>query len=72
MDTTGYSRTRAQAGDTFDMLALLAYYDEKLAHVLMEANPEYQDILIFSGGELLRIPIVETGQSSAALPPWRQ
>lgn len=72
MDTSGYTSTRAVAGDTFDLLALLAYYNEKMAHVLIQANPEYQDVLIFSGGELLRVPMVETTQSGAALPPWRR
>lgn len=62
----------ASAGDTFDTLALAAYSEERMATVLIEANPDLSDMVIFEGGELVRIPIVEKIQTQDSLPPWRR
>lgn len=62
---------RAASGDTFDLLAFLAYGDEMLAHHLMEANPEYLDRVVFAGGEMLRVPAPEMDRPST-LPPWKR
>ena len=37
-------------GDTFDELALQVYDSEKKAHLLIEANPDYADVLTFDAG----------------------
>ena len=36
------------------------------------ANPDLSDVLIFEGGESVRIPIVETVETPETLPPWRR
>lgn len=61
-----------RAGDTFDMLALAAYDDEKKASHIIQANPLYMGTLIFDAGITLKIPVLETTESNATLPPWRR
>lgn len=59
-------------GDTFDMLALTFYNQEKLASVIIQANPEYCDTLIFEAGIPLVIPDVAEVTLPESLPPWRR
>lgn len=58
-------------GDTFDILALDAYDDEFKAHIIIQANPEYADVLIFDEGIKLKIPVIED-ESIETLPPWKR
>lgn len=59
------------SGDTFDLLALIHYDDDKLASEIIRANPDYCDTLIFDAGVRLLIPDVET-TTPETLPPWRR
>ena len=59
-------------GDTFDMLALTFYNQEKLASVIIQANPDYCDTLIFEAGIPLVIPDVAEVTLPESLPPWRR
>lgn len=59
-------------GDTFDLLALLFLGDEKLASEIIQANPDYCDVLIFDAGVYLRIPEAATIAQPDTLPPWRR
>ena len=59
-------------GDTFDSLALQYYNDEKLASVIIQANLDYCDTLIFEAGIELTIPEVTTVALPGTLPPWRR
>lgn len=59
------------AGDIFDMIALDFYNDESRASVIIQANYQYRDTVIFSGGESLTIPIIET-PAADSLPPWKR
>lgn len=67
-----YYEYTTQDGDTFDLLALDMYNDERLAHYIIEFNPDYSDVLIFEGGVLLKLPVVEEAETSETVPPWRQ
>ena len=58
-------------GDTWDIMALDAYNEERLAHKIMLANPQYSDVLLFDAGVTIRIPIIEA-QAAATLPPWKR
>lgn len=69
---TPYTEYIASAGDTFDQIAMAAYSEERMASTLIEANPEMSDVLIFEGGEVVRIPIVKKVQTLDSLPPWRR
>lgn len=69
---TGYIDYVAQGGDTFDSIALAAYNEERMAGTIIAANPDLCGVLIFEGGEAVRIPIVETVDTPDTLPPWRR
>ena len=43
-----------------------------MASTIIEANPDLSDVLIFEGGEAVRIPIVETVETPETMPPWRR
>lgn len=69
---TGYIEYTARGGDTFDSLAMAAYSEERMASTMIAANPDLSDVLIFEGGEVLQIPIVENAETPDTLPPWRR
>jgi phage tail protein X len=60
-------------GDTWDSIAFEFYTEEKLASVIVQANSQYADILIFDAGIILRIPVIdEDEETPGTAPPWRQ
>lgn len=59
-------------GDTFDELALQVYDSEKKAHLIIEANPDYSDVLIFDAGIVLTIPVFDDTELPESLAPWRR
>lgn len=69
---------RCSAGETFDIVALNIYDDEKYAAELMNANPGYAHLAVFSGEEVLSLPVVEIAEEDAedesapATAPWRE
>lgn len=73
---------QCSAGETFDSVALELYGDEKYACELLNANPDLCNIPIFSGGEILDIPIVEEAEEDEdqddeeetmpAKAPWKE
>lgn len=68
----GYEPYTARQNDSYDMLALQAYGEERMAHIIAKANPDYAGVLLFNGGEALRIPIVDKVETPETLPPWRR
>lgn len=67
------------AGETFDSVALEIYGNEKYACELLTANPELCLVTMFSGGELLSIPVVEIisdeDEEEETVPvtaPWKE
>lgn len=59
-------------GDTFDSIAFKILGNRRYTKELMEANPKYLDVVIFSGNITLNIPEIETPDNTATnLPPWR-
>ena len=69
---TSYKEYTTQEGDTFDALALQMYNEERLAHYIIEFNPEYADVLVFDANVKLRLPNVENVETPDTLPPWRR
>ena len=59
-------------GDTFDGLALRFYSNEKQASTIIQANPNYCDVLIFEAGISLTIPAAVSVTLPETLPPWRR
>ena len=68
---TSYYEYTTQDGATFDLLALDMYNDERLAHYIIEYNPDYADVIVFEGGAQLKLPVVEEAETSETVPPWR-
>lgn len=68
----GYLDYTTRSGDTYDMLAIAAYNDEKLASVIIQANPMLAGVLVFNAGMKLKIPIINKRSAPSTLPPWRR
>jgi hypothetical protein len=68
----GYIDYTAKANDAFDLLALRAYGDDKLASYIIAENPDYSDVITFDGGEKIRIPIVEDPETEETVAPWKR
>lgn len=62
----------ARQGQLWDQIALEMYGTEMKASFLLEHNQELTDILIFEGGERVRVPIIEESETLQSLPPWRR
>ena len=64
----------ASAGETFDMIALAVYGNEKYACDLMDANPKGARTARFEGGEEIAIPVVLAQNSESGLTdaPWKE
>ena len=68
----GYNEIITIEGDTWDALALAFYDDEQKASLIIGANPDYCDTLIFGEGVVLKIPVVDEVETPETLPPWRR
>lgn len=58
-------------GDTWDMISFKVYGTEIHTPQLMDANPEYRDVAIFSGGTEIIAPDIKENVS-VLLPPWKR
>lgn len=73
MTTATRSKTYiAAAGETWDVVAFKAYLDERMASVLIQANPRLAHMVVFEGGERLSVPVVDKVKTPESLPPWRR
>lgn len=69
---------RCSAGETFDSVALTVYGNEKYACELLNANPALCTIPIFTGGEILLLPVVEIPEDEGDVEqmpdraPWKE
>lgn len=66
-----YFEYETDAGDTFDILALNFYNNEFKSSVIIEANPQYCDMIIMPAGLKLKIPIIDE-DPAVTLPPWKR
>lgn len=63
---------KTTSGDTWDFIAYKAYNGlggEKLMSLLIEANPQYRETVIFKAGVVLEVPEAYI-PASRTLPPW--
>lgn len=58
-------------GDMWDGIAVKIYGDESYLNVLLEANQEYRNIIIFPANIGLVVPDITLTQSSK-VPPWKR
>lgn len=69
---------KCSAGETFDSVALEVYGDEKYACELLNANPTLCTKPMFTGGEILDLPVVEIPADDSeeayatATAPWKE
>ena len=66
--TNTYTTTQ---GDMWDLIAKRLYNDEASLNVLLKANQQYADIVIFPAGIVLAVPEYIAPVTSI-LPPWRR
>lgn len=71
-DIVGYKTYTTKWGDAFDSIALKEYAEETYANYIIDANPDYCDVLIFEESVELQIPVLETKEVPETLPPWRR
>lgn len=77
MTLSGY-RYLCSAGETFDIVALEVYGDEKYSCELLAANPLLAAVPIFKGGETLALPVVEVPGDedenglAGSSAPWKE
>lgn len=57
-------------GDTWDAISYKVYESELLFHLLLQANPEHVNTVIFGGGITLTIP-EQPPEVFDGLPPWK-
>ncbi len=70
---------RCSAGESFDSVALVMFGSEQYAPEILTLNPEESHKAIFSGGEILRLPVIdlpeEDGTDTIVVPdkaPWKE
>ena len=69
---TNFYKYTTKEGDIFDMIALNFYNEEKMATTIIEANPDYADVVVFDADIELIIPIVQDTEGIETKPPWRR
>ncbi len=57
-------------GDTWDAIAYRLWQRETLMHLLLEANPDYGDLLVFGPDVKLSVPQIAVPAKIPDLPPW--
>lgn len=66
-----YIEYETDDGDTFDTLALNFYNNEFKSNIIIEANPQYSNVIILPAGIKLIIPIIDENPAET-LPPWKR
>ena len=72
MQITGYLKHIAKTGETPDILALKYYNKEFMASYILDANVQYNDVIVYEGEEELIIPIFDSIEDDSTLVPWRR
>ena len=62
---------RTVQGDTWDIIAYKMYGNELQMSLLIEANPQHREIVIFPANVIMNVPDV-TAAVTTVLPPWRR
>jgi len=59
-------------GDTWDLISVKMYQDEAHTGILITANPDHANTVLFSAGIVLDIPPRPEIPAHSTLPSWRQ
>lgn len=71
-EVSEFIKEAAIANETFDSLAFRLYGEERMSKYIRMYNRQYSDLVMFRGGELLKIPVLTKVESTETLPPWRR
>jgi phage tail protein X len=63
---------KAKYGETFDTLAYKYYGNEKLAHIIMQANPQLRKKVFFDGLYEVQIPEIDNLEIEETTAPWKK
>ncbi len=66
------STYKTQQGDMWDSISYKLYGDSQYTDVLINANPEFRNVYIFSEGIVINVPEVEERITADDLPPWKK
>lgn len=67
------SEYTTRQGDTWDSITYELTGDTVLTGMLMEANPQYADVYIFSAGIILTVPEWDSTElDTSSYPPWKR
>lgn len=58
-------------GDTWDLISYKLYGNEHLMSVLIEANPLFREMVLFSADMVIAVPEIKTA-ATTSLPPWKR
>ena len=58
-------------GDTWDIIALRLYKEERYMHILLEANTQYNQVIVFPANIVLQVPDIII-PAYINLPPWKR
>lgn len=62
----------AQRGATWDRIAFETYGDAFLMDDIINANPSLSSILVFEGGESVKVPVRQSDPVIRVQTPWTQ
>lgn len=74
MAETPYLEHVTSDGERWDQIAHRYYGDARRYEPIVTANPQVPIVPVLPGGLVLRIPLLEEGDTVAAadLPPWKR
>lgn len=58
------------SGDEWDVICFKHYGTEMVMDKVIQANPQYMDIVVFPAGIVLTLPEINTVQTTQNKPPW--
>lgn len=66
--------TQTKMGETWDMISKRVYGDEHFIDVLINANFEHRNTVLFPYGVILTVPEIDTTSTdyNKNLPPWKR
>lgn len=59
-------------GDTWDIVSKKSYGTEFRTDVLMKANPDVANVIVFPSGVQLIVPEIDIVEQFDSLPPWKR
>lgn len=65
-----YNTVTVQRGSTWDRIAHETYGDAFLMSEILDANPEYSNVITFEGTERIKVPVLQSEPVIKVRTPW--